>query len=86
MISSLLPINNLKEIYKIVIIFRNGSHCSRFSDGNHVNVGLNTIDVIIFGTIHICAHLQIGISSGTFAILITINTIVTNIITKNNHQ
>jgi hypothetical protein len=56
-----LAISN--EIYKIAITFRNGSHCSRFSDGNH---GLNTIDVIIFGTIHICAHLQVGISSGTF--------------------
>jgi hypothetical protein len=59
-----LEISN--AIYKIATSFTNGSRSLRFGDGNRVNVGLNTIDVIIFGTIQVCAHLQIGTSSGTF--------------------
>jgi hypothetical protein len=59
-----LAISN--AIYKVATSFTNGSQCSRFGDGNRVNVGLDTINVIIFGTIQICAHLQGGTSSGTF--------------------
>jgi hypothetical protein len=59
-----LTISN--AIYKVAKSFTNGSHCSKFGDGNRVNVGLDTIDVIIFGIIQVCAHLQVGISSGTF--------------------
>jgi hypothetical protein len=59
-----LAISN--AIYKVATSFTNGSQYSRFGDGNCVNVGLDTINVIIFGTIQICAHLQAGTSSGTF--------------------
>ncbi len=59
-----LAISN--AIYKFATSFTNGSQCSRFGDGNHVNVGLDRIDMIILGTIQVCAHLQVGTSSGTF--------------------
>ncbi len=50
----------------------NGSHCSRFGDGNHTIVSSNVVVVTISNTTWIHAHLWVGVMGGTFGEIILV--------------